>query len=201
MSNKKKLLLFGGTFNPVHNGHKKLLEDICNELCFDKIVIMPTKIPPHKQAFSLADGSDRLNMLKIAFADFKNIEFSDFELINSGKSYTYYTLKYLRERYEDYKIYLAVGSDMLLTFDEWFCFEEILKMAALICVSREDGDFCQLENKAAELAAFGEILLVKTTPFEISSTKIREMIKNNEDSSCYLDKNVVKYIIDNNLYK
>ena len=197
----KTLLLFGGTFNPVHKGHKNLLKTISERLRPDKIIIMPSNVPPHKNAPELASGEDRLNMCRLAFSEFENAEFSDFELNNSGKSYSYYTLKYLKEKFPEYKIWFAVGSDMLLTFDRWFKYRELLSMCSLDCISREKGDFENLEKKAEELSDFGEIKLISAPPFEVSSTAVRRMIKNNEDCSCYLDENVVKYIIDNKLYK
>ena len=184
----------------MHKGHTNALRIIEQELAPDKIIVMPSKIPPHKTPHDLAGENDRLEMCRLAFSDFKNTEVSDFEIKNQGKSYSYYTVKYLTERFSCDEIFMAVGSDMLLSFDKWFRFEDILKMASLVCVSRENGDFNSLEKKAAELSKFGKIILIKARPFEISSTKIRRMLKNNQDTSCYLDEIVVKYIMENKIY-
>ena len=161
----KTLLLFGGTFNPVHKGHKNLLKTISERLRPDKIIIMPSNVPPHKNAPELASGEDRLNMCRLAFSEFENAEFSDFELNNSGKSYSYYTLKYLKEKFPEYKIWFAVGSDMLLTFDRWFKYRELLSMCSLVCISREKGDLKTLRKKRksfrtlARLSLFQHLLL------------------------------------------
>lgn len=193
-------LLFGGTFNPVHKGHTQAVEKICESMHFDRIIVMPSKIPPHKIAPDLASEKDRFEMTRLAFENFKNVEISDFELKRTEKSYSYYTVKYLKEKYPEDKLYMAVGSDMLLTFDEWFRFDEILKMTSLVVVSRQDGDFSKLEQKARELRKFGEINIVKAPVFEISSTEIRTKLKNNQDTSCYLDEKVVKYIMSEKIY-
>lgn len=195
-----KILLFGGTFNPVHNGHTRAAYVIDKQFDFDKVIIMPSKIPPHKTAKDLASEQDRINMCRLAFSFMEKAEISDFEISRKAVSYSYYTVKHLRETYPDDKLYMAVGSDMLLSFDRWFRFGDILKMCALVCVSREIGDLPELSQKAEYLSHFGEIYLVKDEPFEISSTKIRENIKNNLDNSCYLDEFVVKYIMENKIY-
>ena len=195
-----KILLFGGTFNPIHKGHTNAVKTMDKRLSFDKIIVMPSKIPPHKIAEDLASENDRLNMCRLAFSDLKKAEVSDFEIKRNKVSYSYYTVKHLKETYTDDEIFMAVGSDMLLTFDRWFRFKAILRMCSLVCVSRKDGDFSQLKNKAQELSYYGNVKLLEAEPFEISSTQIRDMIKNDEDTSCYLSENVVKYIRENKIY-
>ena len=95
-------------------------------------------------------------------------------------------------------------SDMLLSFESWYEYKEILRLATLVCVSRENSVTKQLlEEHARKLTSEngGEIIIVDAKPFEVSSTQIREMIKKSQDTSCYLDENVVQYISDNNLYR
>lgn len=195
-----KLLLFGGTFNPVHKGHINAVKTMDKSLAFDKIIVMPSKIPPHKIAKDLAGDKDRFNMCSLAFSDIKKAEISDFEIKRNNVSYSYYTVRHLKKIYPDDEIFMAVGSDMLLCFDKWYRFKAILKMCSLVCVSRNDGDFLQLKNKADELKKYGNVVLINSEPFEISSTQIRKMLKNDEDTSCYLSKNVVKYIRENKIY-
>ena len=94
-----------------------------------------------------------------------------------------------------------MGSDMLLSFEEWYQYKEILSLSALICIARSHEDIDHIEVKAKQLKADGgEIIIVKTDPFEVSSTEIRQMLKKNVDCSCYLSENVVQYIVDKNLY-
>lgn len=195
-----RILLFGGTFNPVHIGHTNAVKLMDKELCFDKIIVMPSKIPPHKIAPDLAGEKHRIEMCRLAFSDVKKAEISDFEISREEISYSYFTVKHLKETCPDDEIFMAVGSDMLLTFDRWYRFDDILKMCSLVCVSREKGDFDELSLKAEQLSEYGKIILIRSEPFEISSTKIRESLKNNEDTSCYLHESVVKYIKENKIY-
>lgn len=195
--------IFGGTFNPVHKGHYNLLKTVMNSIDFDKVIILPDRIPPHKKSVDLVSGDDRYNMCQLAFSDISNAEVCDWELNQTGKSYSVLTLRYLKSIYPNDKLFFIMGSDMLLCFHKWYCYEEILKLASLVCISREDDCTKQdLEKYAASLRLKGgEILVVKAKPFVISSSEIREMVKNHLDCSCYLDENVVKYIRENKLYE
>ena len=196
-----KIALFGGTFNPVHLGHINALERIMDKIHFDKVIVMPDRIPPHKQADNLASGEDRLEMCRLAFEDIKGVTVSDYELKQTGKSYSVLTLRHLKKLYPDDRLYFIMGSDMLLSFEEWYCYEEILSLCTLVCVARNDKDNDCLENYADKLKCKGgEVIIVPIEPFEISSTEIREKLKKNCDCTCYLKKNVVQYILSNNLY-
>lgn len=193
--------IFGGTFNPVHLGHINCLKSVADQAGLDKIIVIPDRIPPHKQAEDLASAEDRLNMCKLAFEGLKCVEISDWELKQEGKSYSVITLRHLKKVYPHDKLFFIMGSDMLLSFEKWYQYKEILSLAALICVARSQEDVDRIEIKADQLRAKGgEIIIVRTAPFEVSSTQIREMLKKNLDCSCYLSENVVQYIVDKNLY-
>ncbi|MBR1749536.1 MAG: nicotinate (nicotinamide) nucleotide adenylyltransferase [Ruminococcus sp.] len=196
------ILIYGGTFDPVHNGHKNAFLSACKLVSPRLCIIIPNSIPPHKQAQGLASGTDRINMLRLTFGDSDNIIYSDYELTREGKSYSLYTLRHFKEQYPDDDLYFAIGSDSLLTFHKWYEYRELLKLTSLLCVSREDGDRGELEKAKASLEADGgHILIADAKPIEVSSSEIRKKLKLGEDCSCYLDENVVKYIMDNNLYK
>ena len=92
-----KILLFGGTFDPVHNEHVKLVKGGIKELSPDKIVVIPSFIPPHKSEAS-ASPEDRLNMARLAFSFDERIEIDDLEIKRGGQSYTYLTVTYFREK-------------------------------------------------------------------------------------------------------
>lgn len=198
----KKIALFGGTFNPIHNGHIRLLKTADESMSFDELIIMPSKIPPHKKAQGLVSGEHRMNMLKLAFEDFKNLSVSDYELKRRGKSYSVFTLRYLKKLYPNDKLYFIMGSDMLLCFDKWYRYEEILTMTSLVCLSRDDEDTAKkLEECAGKLREQGaEVILLDAEPYELSSSEIRQKLKECEDCSCYLPKKIVQYISENKLY-
>lgn len=196
-----KIGIFGGTFNPFHSGHKKCIEQADRKLDFDKILVIPDKLPPHKEAVDLASDADRLNMCALGISDIKKAEVCDIELKSEGKSYTVYTLRKLKEIYPDSKLYFIMGSDMLLTFDEWYKYEEILSLCTVVCMARKDEDKKLLAPYAEKFKKLGEVIIISAEPLEVSSTDIRQMIREGKDLSCFLDKSVVEYIIKNGVYK
>ena len=197
------IAIYGGTFNPVHKGHLNCLKTVLESVELDRVIVLPDRIPPHKSAEGLASGKDRLNMCRIAFEGLDKVSVSDWELKRKGKSYSVITLRHFHKNSPDDKLFFIMGSDMLLSFEQWFEYKEILSLATLVCVSRENAVTREkLQAHADRLIAEngGEILVLKTVPLEVSSTEIRKMINNSLDCYCYLDKNVVQYIEDNNLY-
>ncbi len=199
----RRIGLFGGTFDPVHLGHRYLAEKAFEGAELDKLIVMPAKIPPHKSESGLTTGQQRLDMCRLAFSGFGSCEVSDFELMQSGKSYSCYTVRRLRELYPDDRLFFIMGSDQFLTFEKWYRYSEILEMTDIIAFSRESGvDARQLRDHAQKLCGdSGKVLVLEAEPFEISSTRLREMLKNNEDCSCFIDEKVVEYIKANNLYR
>lgn len=192
--------LFGGSFNPIHSGHINLAVSVMEKLMLDKVIFIPSGLAPHKSSSEYADSADRLEMCRLATEEYENFEVSDYEINKSGKSYSVYTVEHFRKIFPDDELFLMVGSDMLLTFDTWFRYEDILKNAVLAAVSRNGSDFDELYKMTERLSDLGRIVVVNNDAITISSSKIRKMIKNNEDISCYLNGKVVKYIILKNLY-
>ncbi|MGN1419491.1 MAG: nicotinate (nicotinamide) nucleotide adenylyltransferase [Acutalibacteraceae bacterium] len=201
----KRVGIFGGTFNPPHLAHKRLALEMKEKVKLDQIIVIPTFIPPHKAAKDLAGGEDRLKMCKLTF--FEDFFFvSDTEIMRQGKSYTYDTLCQLKKNGENEKLFLIIGSDMLLSFDKWYRYKDILTMATLCAVSRQDDvPLQELRSYAKDVLGLceekGEIIISSSKPFELSSTLIREKIKNGEDVSGYIEKNTFEYITQKELYK
>lgn len=195
-----KIGIYGGSFNPVHNGHIHLALTAAEELELDKVYLVPSGISPHRSSAEYASGDDRLEMLRLASAPYKRLDVCDFEIRREGKSYTICTVEEFRRRFHDDELFLLVGSDMLMCFDSWNRFEDILREVTLVVVSRKDGDVDTLRQKADELRKFGKILVSSSHPVEVSSTEIRKNFSKNKKFSCYLDENVVQYIRSKNLY-
>jgi nicotinate (nicotinamide) nucleotide adenylyltransferase len=192
--------IFGGSFNPVHNGHTHLAKTAAAEFSLDRIFFVPSRISPHRSMTEYAAAEDRLEMLRLACANEPLFEVCDYELRSDRVSYTIYTIEYFRSRFPDDELFLLVGSDMLLSFDKWFCYEKILAQASLCVISRHDGDSAELKKKSQELKKLGKIYVSESLPLVISSTEIRKKIAKNKDFTCYLDKNVVQYIRLKGLY-
>lgn len=192
--------ILGGTYNPPHFGHKRLIEAFTKKYNFDKILIIPTYTPPHKSSKDLVSSEDRLNMCKLAFKE-PIFEVSDIEIKRKGKSYTYLTLKELKEKYKDANFYLIIGSDMLLSFHTWKNTSEIFDMCTVCAASREDEiGMDRLNVYTKSYFPDREIELIEFKPLEISSTELRKMFRENRDTSKYVDKSVLDYIKCRGLY-
>lgn len=184
--------VFGGTFNPPHLGHLRLVRRFADRLSMHEVLIIPTYMPPHKQAGELASKEDRLNMCRLMFSCDKRFKVSSIETDRGGKSYTYDTLKELKGFYPDDTLYLIVGSDMLRTFDSWYRPEGILLLCTLCAAARDGGGLPQI---VAE-----KVILDDMEPFVISSTEIRETVKNNGDIKPFVGEAVARYILQRGLY-
>lgn len=195
-----KIGIYGGSFNPVHNGHIHLAETALKDFGLDCIFFIPSRISPHKSSEEYVSGADRLEMLKLACSGNERFHISDYELKNSRISYSVYTVEHFRRKFPHDKLFLLIGSDMLMSFDTWYCFEKILSDVTLCVVSRNEEDLDTLRKKARGLSVYGKILISSAPPEVISSTEIRKKLHENSDFSCYLDENVVKYIISKKLY-
>lgn len=197
-----KITVFGGTFNPIHNGHLNIVDAVLSRLCPDKLIIMPTGTPPHKQAQRLVSDDDRLTMLKLAVSDRENVEVSDYEIKKEGKSYTVLTLEHLKELYPDDELYFVMGSDMLSSFLNWYRPERIMELATLVCISRSEEEKQKDKQSAERIASVGgKCILVECEAVEVSSTEVRNLISTDSDISKLVPKSVEEYIIERGLYK
>lgn len=202
-----KIGVFGGTFNPPHKGHTRLVTEFCEKLGLDMVLIIPDKAPVHKSAEGLEPDTDRLNMCRLVFCE-NRFEVSDIEIKRDTDSYTVYTLREIKKIYPDDDLYLIIGSDMFLMFSRWYEYREILSMCTLCVASR-----CE-EESLDELRRYSEnelkipidgltgkgIIISPVEPFEISSTELRSLLKTGESTEKYLDGKVRKYIEDRGLY-
>lgn len=196
-----KIGLFGGSFNPVHNGHINVARALAHELGLDKVIIMPAHIPPHKEAVNLASTKARLDMCNIAFKDDERFIVSDYEILRDEKSYTINTLRYLKEQYPDDELYLLTGGDMLLYFRRWYRWASIGKLATIVGAPRHKKELDLLNEEAEKLKMLGiDVLIVPIEVKDVSSTEVRRAIRNEEDTSHMIPREVASYIFENSLY-
>ncbi len=195
-----KIGVYGGSFNPPHNGHLYLAEEISKRLELDKLIIIPSNISPQKDNNGNIDPEHRLNMCKAVF-DGELFDVSDCEITRGGKSYTFDTLTYLKDKYHNGELYLFMGSDMLLSFHSWYRYRDILKMCTLCAISREDDKNAdELRNYADAVLKDGNVLVFDITPVEVSSSQIRENLKNGISCKGLISEKTEKYIKENKLY-
>ena len=195
------IAIFGGTFNPIHIGHREIIEEILNIQAVEKVIVIPTKIPPHKTVSYMASERDRIAMCKLATKDLSRVEVSDLELKREGKSYTVDTVRALSNLYPDKDIAITIGADMVVTFDEWKDYKTILSSAKIITFARGGTDFSEYSDGIKFLENLGgDIYSVNKRISNVSSSMVREALKSNDDVENYLSEEVLKYVRDNNLY-
>ncbi len=195
--------ILGGTFNPIHKGHIMLAEYVKSELDLDRIILVPTFTPPHKQSLDLASGEHRINMCRIACEKHNGFEVSNIEIERGGRSYTYETIISLKELYPDDELFFIVGADMFLTLDKWKHPEIIFDNSYIAAVPRDDSDYDILNkfytNVIINMGAKAHIL--PEPVMQVSSSYVRENIYNSVLVKELLDKNVYDYIVNNKLYR
>ena len=192
--------IFGGAFNPVHNGHLHLAESYLDAVKLDKIIFVPTSVPPHKTADGLVSGEHRIKMLRLATQKNKKYEISDIEFWRDGKSYTYDTIKALQSVFPNDKFYLIVGSDQYLYFENWYKADEILRMVTLISAARERSEYEKMLAFRDKNANLKKSVISQFDVLEISSTDIRLRVKNGESISDLVPAAVANYIKEHGLY-
>lgn len=206
MANKEQIKtgIFGGAFNPPHNGHVNLAKEAIAQLNLRRLLIIPTFESPHKHT-KLLSFEQRAEMCRRAFEPLNGsgkcdckIEISDIESEMGGKSYTINTIRELSKRCPGERFYLLIGGDMLFSFKEWFKYESILKESTVCAVSREDDSFTDMVEFANQM---GRVKVLPTSVVEISSTEIREKIVRGEDVSNLVPQGVAEYIAENALFR
>lgn len=202
-----KIGIFGGTFNPPHKGHTRMVEKMAEELELDKVLIIPNKIPTHKRCDQLADNRDRVNMCKIAFKN-PRFEISTMEMDRDTDSYTIYTIEQLRKKYPNDDLYLIIGSDMFLIFHKWYKHKEILEQCT-VCVACRDNDDSIQQLRAYAFEQLGvympkldgkNIHISLLDAYEVSSSEIRDRISSERSLYGLVDPEIIEYMETNKLY-
>ena len=177
-----KIGVYGGSFNPPHLGHVRAAQACKQALGLDRVLVIPASIPPHKQlTSSSASPEERLALTRLAFENLPGFEVLNLEIRREGKSYTVDTIRELKAQYAHDELFLMMGTDMFLSFQDWYSPQEIARCAQLVCFSRYDAD---AENRAAlqkqadtleKLYGQRPVLLTNDC-FDISSTEARRLL-------------------------
>jgi len=200
---KLRVGIYGGTFAPVHNGHIQSAKAFMTQMKLDYVYVIPTFLPPHKEVDFSDRPEVRLRMCELAFSDVEGVVVSDIEIKRGGRSYTYDTLRELSG--ENKKLFFLCGTDMVLTFDTWYRFEDILKMCYPVYVRRENDKIIEnrIISKITEYYNKYGVMFrrIVTDPIELSSTQIRDAVRAGKDISGMVHPLVEKYIKENKLYE
>ncbi|MFC4388431.1 nicotinate-nucleotide adenylyltransferase [Gracilibacillus marinus] len=186
----RKIGLLGGTFDPPHYGHLLMAEQVKEQLHLDEIWFMPNQQPPHKNN-AKTDGQTRLKMIDLAIQDNHAFKTEGIELKRSGKSYTIDTIRQLREMYPSTTFYFIIGGDMVEYLPKWHAIDELIQLVTFIGVNR----------KGYKRETEYPVIEVDIPTIELSSTMIREKVKNNQSIQYTTPKVVVEFIHQKKLYK
>ncbi len=192
MNKRRKIGLFGGSFDPVHVGHMIIASYIVQWCDVDEVWMMLSPMNPFKRDRMMESDANRLAMLRIAVSGAENISVTDVELSMPQPSYTINTLERLCQLYPDYDFRLIVGSDNLAAFDRWREGERIIRDFGLIVYPRPD---YELPSPLPE-----GVTVVDAPLVEISSTFVRDAIKHHRNMNFFLPPGVYDYILTHNLY-
>ena len=192
--NKKKVGLFFGTFDPIHNGHIKIAEYITKKKLTDEVWLIVTPENPIKLKSKISNFKHRFNMARIATEKHENIMPSDLEISLKKPNYTIDTLEYISNKLKEIEFSLIIGEDNYKIFDTWKDYEKILERVRLLVAQRK-ADFtlpAYLKSKA---------ILVEHELMTISSTDLRGKLQTGEPLDEYLHATTIDYISKHNLYR
>jgi nicotinate-nucleotide adenylyltransferase len=201
----RRIGIFGGSFNPVHNGHLILAQDALESFGLETVLFVPAALPPHKASQSLASPDDRLHMLRLAVEGDARFDVSDHEVLRGGVSYSVDTVQDLRERHPDAELFFIIGTDTLRELRSWKDVGRLLNLCEFVTVARP--------GVAADAVREDQIGLPEPWParlcrnivsghlVEISSTDIRNRVARGRSIRYLVPGAVERYIAAQNLYR
>ncbi len=203
---KRRIVLFGGTFDPIHLGHTTVAADAARHIGAEKTIFVPAKRSPLKGFLPKASDSDRFAMMALAIADYKDFQVSDCELQRSEPSYTLETVRRFQGEYGDEtSIYWLIGADSIDELQLWHGIAELIDECNLAAMYRAS---CDPPNFAKFTDIWGpdrvqklQQNVIKTSLMDISSTEIRNRLAAGDNVTDMLHPDVADYIRKNNLYQ
>jgi len=222
---RERIGVLGGAFDPPHLAHLRLGEIAVEQLGLDRLIIIPTGNTPRK-SHTLSIAEHRLSMARLTFKDLKQAQIDDCEILRSGTSYSFDTLNYLKNSYQNADFYLIVGADQANVFDSWYRWEEILQLATLAVADRQTAEQpsglrsaeglelneYKWHNKALTqnirdkqnlrlITGQSDIVVKLSMPsMQVSATHIRRLVKAGANISEFVTPAVLSYIQSHSLY-
>jgi nicotinate-nucleotide adenylyltransferase len=207
---RRLICLFGGTFDPVHYGHLKPLNELQQYLAADAVHVLPASFPPHRSA-PLASSEQRQNMLQLALREYPGFILDSRELERSGPSWTVLTLQSFRQQYPDASLCLVMGSDAFNGLSSWYHWQQIPQLANIIVIERAGMETAKRPDWATEHlvrdvdslreSKSSSILFVSLKGYDISATEIRQRMAQKLDVTGMLPDKVIDYIRQNGIYQ
>ena len=203
MENIQKIGIMGGTFDPIHYGHLMIAENAREQFHLDKILFIPTGHAPHKQERYVTDAFHRCQMVAMAIADNEKFLLDKIELNSSEVSYTYLTVKKLKEYYKNAELYFILGADSLFDFESWKEPKAIIENCKVLAACRfheyQEKFFPQIEQLNEKYP--GKFFTLHTPNLEISSHDIRKRVQMEQTIRYLVPNEVEAYIREHHLYE
>ncbi len=199
---KRKIGLMGGTFNPIHYGHLLIAENACEQFQLGEVIFMPAGNSPHKDSSQILDSQKRMDMIRLAIADNPHFSCSDYEISKEGISYTYLTLRALKEHFKDDELYFIMGADSLAYFDTWRCPDEISRLSIILAAVRDGLNIEKLMPIREQLwHRYGtRVGFINTPNFSVSSNIIRQRVMSHYSIRYLVPETVREYIKKQSIY-
>jgi nicotinate-nucleotide adenylyltransferase len=196
------LAIMGGTFDPIHNGHLVVAEQVRHSFACDKVLFVPAASPPHKNESTITAVADRLAMTKMAVESNPWFEVSALEIERPGPSYTIDTVREIKKNYQPENLYFITGADAVLEILSWKDVNNLLASCKFIAATRPGYDLSNLQQrlKALPKEYFKNIIPFYVPSLSISSTDIRNRVASGKPIKYLLPESVERYIYDNLLY-
>ncbi|MGB7297289.1 MAG: nicotinate-nucleotide adenylyltransferase [Candidatus Aminicenantales bacterium] len=216
---EERIGLFGGTFNPVHRGHLRASEAVRSRFMLNRVLFIPSFLPPHKQTTEMASPQDRFAMVELAVSAFPHLIASPLEIEARERSYSIITLNKVRSLYPNARIFFILGVDAFLEIETWKSYREVLEQCRFIVISRPGFDLAAARaaltsdyegsfHHVREAEEIGEgpleafrIFLLSIPALDISSTEIRRRVRRGRSIHGLVPESVEEYIRRKNLYQ
>lgn len=202
--NMKKIGLFGGTFNPIHNGHLHIAEKFVEQCALDCVIFLPAGNPYHKNTDLLA-SEHRLQMVELAIAPYPKFAVSDCDMVREGATYTIDTVSIFKQYYPSAQLYWLLGMDSLLNLHTWKNWQILVRQVKMVVANREGGSLAkaprELQAWLGKAMQSGDLILLNAENVDISSSQIRTDVNAGKNVINRLPENVNNYIQKYDLYQ
>ena len=188
----KRIGILGGTFNPIHIGHRLIAQAVLEKSNLDKVFFVPSCLPPHKSGRNLIDARHRLSMTRLAVRGNRHFEVSRFEIAEGGKSYSVDTVRHFRRRYPGAKLFFIIGSDHITKLHTWRNIQEVVKMVSFVAVYRPGFKTIRSKLRVRSMIIPG---------VHTSSSDIRRRLVAGKTVKHLIPENVLRYIRKHKLYR
>lgn len=201
----KNIGLFGGTFDPVHNGHLHIARAFADETGLDTVVFLPAGDPYHKPQATQTSAAHRLAMAELAAAEDARFAVSDCDIVRGGATYTFDTVQIFRQQFPAARLWWLLGSDSLMRLHTWKKWQTLVKQTHIAVAMREGDSLGQTPRELhawlGEALQNGSVRILQAPLYDISSTRIRQDIRNGSLPDGLIPPQVARYIREHGLYR